>query len=74
MNNEQDVLAQRDGAVSKPKLGVSDAQSDQVGWVDEFGNLFPLGAWKPRKATYHDDHKAAWRPVYATAAKESEHG
>ena len=36
----------------------------QIGWVDEFGNLFPKGAWKPERRTHHDAHKADWRPVY----------
>ena len=36
----------------------------QIGWADEFGNLFPMGAWKPAQRTHHDAHKVAWRPVY----------
>ena len=36
----------------------------QIGWSDEFGNLFPMGAWKPAQRTHHDSHKAAWRPVF----------
>ena len=36
----------------------------QIGWADEFGNLFPMGAWKPTQRTYHDSHKTAWRAVY----------
>ena len=36
----------------------------QIGWADEFGNLFPMGAWKPAQRTHHDSHKAAWRPVF----------
>ena len=36
----------------------------QIGWADEFGNLFPMGAWKPTQRTHHDSHKAAWRAVY----------
>lgn len=36
----------------------------QVGWYDEFGNVFPMGAWKPAAATYHDMHKIKWRPVF----------
>ena len=36
----------------------------QIGWADEFGNLFPMGAWKPSQRTYHDSHKMAWRPVF----------
>jgi len=37
---------------------------EQIGWADEFGNLFPMGAWKPAQRTHHDLHKAAWRPVF----------
>ena len=36
----------------------------QIGWADEFGNLFPMGAWKPTQRTHHDSHKTAWRAVY----------
>lgn len=36
----------------------------QCGWVDEFGNVFPMGAWKPAKRTWQDTHKANWQPVY----------
>ena len=36
----------------------------QIGWADEFGNLFPMAAWKPAQRTHHDSHKTAWRPVF----------
>ena len=36
----------------------------QIGWSDEFGNLFPMAAWKPAQRTHHDSHKTAWRAVY----------
>jgi len=36
----------------------------QIGWADEFGNLFPMAAWKPAQRTHHDAHKTAWRPVF----------
>ena len=36
----------------------------QIGWADEFGNLFPMGAWKPTQRTHHDSHKTAWRAVF----------
>ena len=36
----------------------------QIGWSDEFGNLFPMAAWKPAQRTHHDSHKTAWRPVF----------
>lgn len=44
--------------------GESPFRPKQIGWADEFGNLFPMGAWKPAARTHHDEHKAAWRPVY----------
>ncbi len=37
---------------------------EQIGWSDEFGNLFPMAAWKPAQRTHHDSHKTAWRAVY----------
>ena len=37
---------------------------EQIGWADEFGNLFPMGAWKPAQRTWRDSHKTAWRPVF----------
>ena len=40
---------------------------EQIGWSDEFGNLFPMGAWKPAQRTHHDSHKTAWRAVYLHA-------
>ena len=38
---------------------------EHVGWSDEFGNLFPLAAYKPKSATWRDGHKTTWRPVYS---------
>ncbi len=40
---------------------------EQIGWADEFGNLFQMGAWKPAQRTHHDSHKTAWRAVYLHA-------
>ena len=37
---------------------------EQIGWADEFGNIFPMGTWKPAQRTHHDSHKTAWRAVY----------
>jgi hypothetical protein len=37
---------------------------EPVAWMDEFGNTFPLNAWKPAKATHHDEHKHGWKPLY----------
>ena len=41
-----------------------DTPMAQIGWADEFGNLFPMGAWKPAQRTWRDSHKTAWRPVF----------
>ena len=37
------------------------SEREQVGWIDEFGNCFPLNAWQ---TTYHDDGKGRWKPLY----------
>ena len=49
---------------SNQTLGASAPFAKQIGWIDEFGNLFPMGAWKPAQRTHSDNHKAEWRPVY----------
>ena len=41
----------------------------QCGWIDEFGNVFPLGAWKPQTKTWRDEHKTEWIPVYKASAE-----
>lgn len=63
---------QRNGADTYPLYlhppAVAPQQAEpvaQIGWADEFGNLFPMGAWKPTQRTHHDSHKTAWRPVFA---------
>jgi hypothetical protein len=52
--------------------GESPFQAKQIGWTDEFGNLYPIGAWRPKKATgnWRDEYKAAWRPVYDFSPSE----
>jgi hypothetical protein len=41
---------------------------DPAGWVDQFGNVFPLSAYSPTgKANYHDAHKRGWEPLYRSA-------
>lgn len=42
----------------------------QIGWVDEFGNVFPMGAWKPQQKNYLDSHKVIWEPVYTLSESE----
>lgn len=37
------------------------SEREQVGWIDEFGNCFSIYAWQ---ATYHDDDKGRWKPLY----------
>jgi hypothetical protein len=44
--------------------GESPSLAKQIGWSDEFGNLFPMAAWKPATGTWRDTHKKPWRPVY----------
>ena len=42
-----------------------------VAWMDEFGNVFPLSAWKnPERASHHDIYKKPWKPLYLAAPKE----
>ena len=36
-----------------------------VGWIDEFGNVFPLGAYRPPGNVVHDGYKTNWKHVYA---------
>lgn len=36
---------------------------EQAGWVDEFGNVFPLSTWNGKRH-WLDDHKQAWKPLY----------
>ena len=67
---EQEWRAMLDAAPAAPVQPVQaqpEAQGEpvaQIGWADEFGNLFPMGAWKPAQRTHHDLHKAEWRPVF----------
>ena len=42
----------------------------QIGWVDEFDNVFPIGAWKPQQKNYLDSHKVIWEPVYTLSESE----
>ena len=38
---------------------------EPVGWIDEFGNVFPLAAYTPNgNMSYHDAHKRGWKPLY----------
>ena len=64
-----DLRARIDAAPAAPQQAEPVAQ---IGWADEFGNLFPMGAWKPAQRTYHDSHKAAWRPVFLHPARRRE--
>lgn len=41
----------------------------QRGWVDSYGNVWPLGAYSPTgKPNYHDAHKRGWMPLYDAPA------
>ena len=47
------------------------AEAKPVAWIDEFGNAFPLDAWKPAKrAGYLDYHKKAWKPLFTHPAPQ----
>ena len=56
--------AQVRGKIIAAKLQQQAEPVAQIGWSDEFGNLFPMAAWKPAQRTHHDSHKTAWRPVF----------
>jgi hypothetical protein len=43
----------------------SAAPQEPVAWIDEFGNVFPLAAYKPPGIRPHDDYKTKWRRLYA---------
>ena len=45
--------------------GGSPFQPKQIGWADEFGNLFPMAAWKPAKRD-----QEPWRPVFDFSPSE----
>ncbi len=65
----QAACAQAEALLSKPYNYPPAAPQQaepvaQIGWADEFGNLFPMGAWKPTQRTHHDSHKTGWRPVF----------
>ena len=55
--------------------GVRDLMQDkhagltQCGWADEFGNVFPMGAWKPAAKTWQDAHKVEWVPIYKASTE-----
>jgi hypothetical protein len=36
---------------------------EHVGWIDEFGNVFPLAAWNG-KPHHLFDYKQKWTPLY----------
>ena len=45
--------------------GGSPFEPKHIGWIDEFGNLFPVSAWKPIKR-----HQEPWRPVFDFSPSE----
>ena len=49
-----------------------EGEAKQVGWIDEFGNVFPMAAYSG-KPFWHDDHKAKWRPVFDTHKPQDAH-
>lgn len=65
------IAALLGGAVSEPtEAQIEAAEAKPVAWIDEFGNAFPLDAWKPAKRTYLDDHKMGWKPLFTHPAPQ----
>lgn len=49
-------------APSKP------SEKKAVAWIDQFGNVFPLGAYQPSgKPSYLDADKRGWKPLFRAA-------
>lgn len=42
------------------------SEQKPVAWIDDFGNVFPLGANKGA-ASWMDDHKRNWKPLFLAA-------
>jgi hypothetical protein len=43
-------------------------QSKPAAWIDQFGNVFPLGAYQPSgKPSYLDAEKRGWKPLFRAA-------
>lgn len=63
-DTKRKLLAAIESLIAAPAAPQQSEPVAQIGWADEFGNLFPMGAWKPAQRTHHDSHKAAWRPVF----------
>ena len=63
-DTKRKLLAAIESLIAAPAAPQQSEPVAQIGWADEFGNLFPMGAWKPTQRTHHDSHKTAWRPVF----------
>lgn len=63
-DTKRKLLAAIESLIAAPAAPQQAEPVAQIGWADEFGNLFPMGAWKPTQRTHHDSHKTAWRAVY----------
>ena len=63
-DTKRKLLAAIESLIAAPAAPQQAEPVAQIGWSDEFGNLFPMAAWKPAQRTHHDSHKAAWRPVF----------
>lgn len=55
-------LEEYDAALAKLDAAMA-AQPEPVAWMDDFGNVFPLGANKGA-GSWRDEHKRNWRPLY----------
>ncbi|MFZ3286613.1 MAG: hypothetical protein WA191_07155 [Telluria sp.] len=50
----------------------SQASAEPVALLDQFGNVFPLGAYSPAgKPNYHDAHKRGWKSLYTRPATQA---
>ncbi len=57
---------ERPECIKRQRDELRDAQGAKpVGWIDEFGNVFPLGAYRPPGNVVHDGYKTNWKHVYA---------
>ena len=63
-DTKRKLLAAIESLIAAPAAPQQAEPVAQIGWADEFGNLFPMAAWKPAQRTHHDAHKTAWRPVF----------
>lgn len=64
MQRNREIQCALQDCLAQMTEDASEGFAQHVGWVDEFGNVYPVAAWKPSAATYHDSYKAKWERVY----------